>query len=235
MHLFYVPELPDETVSLTEEESKHAVRVLRLSAGDRVQLTDGRGTFCEAEVADDHPKRCTLRITARHMEQRPRNYHLHLAVAPTKNIDRMEWLVEKATEIGLDEFTLLDCEHSERGTAKTERLEKIAVAAMKQSQQAWLPQIGEMTDLPFFIASQENFAGQKFIAHCHNTPKQPLKSVYTSGSDVLLLIGPEGDFSHEEVKLAEQHGFVAVSLGETRLRTETAALVGCMTVALASS
>jgi len=231
MHLFYLPDLSAETVLLSEDESKHAVRVLRLQSGDAVQLTDGRGAWCAAEVAEDHPKRCLLRIVSRELRPRPRNYRLHLAVAPTKSIDRMEWLLEKATETGLDEFSLLDCAHSERSTVKTARLESIALSAMKQSQQAWLPQINAMMDLPFFLASQKEFPGQKFIAHCREGEKTPLKKIYSPGTPVLLLIGPEGDFSAEEVQLAIQEGFVPVSLGETRLRTETAALLACMGIA----
>lgn len=232
MHLFYQPDLNADSILLTEEESKHAIRVLRLAIGSQVEIVDGKGTRAIAEVADDHPKRCALRILSRKSEKTNRNFRLHVAVAPTKNIERIEWFVEKATEIGIDEITLLDCEHSERTTVKTERLEKVAVSAMKQSQQSWLPVIHEMKKFGSFI--QDASADVKLIAHCEEGEKNPLAKIVSAGQRVLVLIGPEGDFSPEEIKLAMDSGFTPVSLGETRLRTETAAFYAVMAVHLAN-
>jgi 16S rRNA (uracil1498-N3)-methyltransferase len=222
MHCFYEPDLSNEYIHLSEEESKHAVRVLRLSAGDQVIIVDGRGTRALAEVSNDHPKRCELKITERNQEITGRNFRLHIAVAPTKNIDRIEWFVEKATEIGIDEITFLDCEHSERDVIKTERIEKVAVSAMKQSQQSHMPLIKEMTSIQDFIRSTE--ADVKLIAHCEESDKKGLQDFDVKNKSVLILIGPEGDFSSEEINACIANGYQPVALGNTRLRTETAAL-----------
>lgn len=221
MHIFYQPDLTGESILLSEDESKHAIRVLRLSVGDRVEIVDGKGTRAVAEVRDDRPKRCAMQIISRKNESTERNFHLHVAVAPTKNIERIEWFIEKATEIGIDEITLLDCEHSERTTVKIDRLEKVAISAMKQSQQIWLPVIHEMKKFEDFIHGSN--ADVKVIAHCEEGSKNPISAINLSGK-ILVLIGPEGDFSPGEIDAAINSGFVAVSLGETRLRTETAAL-----------
>lgn len=210
--------------------------MLRLSVGDRVEIVDGKGTRAVAEVSDDHPKRCALRILSRKNESTNRTFHLHIAVAPTKNIERIEWFVEKATEIGIDEITLLDCEHSERTTVKVDRLEKVAVSAMKQSQQSWLPVIHVMKKFDAFVRECTNDV--KLIAHCEEGTKNPVSTLITSAplgltSDsrkVVIMIGPEGDFSHGEIDAAIKAGFIPVSLGETRLRTETAALYAVMAV-----
>jgi len=222
VHLFYQPDLNSDLISLSEDESKHAVRVLRLSVGNQVEIVDGKGTRAVAEVSDDHPKRCVLKINSRTLETTRRNYYLHIAVAPTKNIERIEWFIEKATEIGIDEITLLDCEHSERTVVKNERLEKVAISAMKQSQQSWLPVINEMITFGNFLRSVS--ADVKLIAHCDEGMKNPVSKISFSGKKVLILIGPEGDFSPVEIETALGSNFAAVSLGETRLRTETAAL-----------
>lgn len=246
MHLFHQPDLSGELIHLSEEESKHAIRVLRLSIGDQVEIVDGKGTRALAEVSEDHPKRCVLRINSRSEESTKRNYYLHIAVAPTKNIERIEWFIEKATEIGIDEITLLDCEHSERTVVKTERLEKVAISAMKQSQQSWLPVINEMVSFDAFLKSAN--ADVKLIAHCEEGGKNSISSLVTStplgltshadrtsSSKILVLIGPEGDFSSAEIESALANKFIAVSLGETRLRTETAALYAVTAVAIATS
>ncbi len=237
VHLFYQPDLSSELISLSEDESKHAVRVLRLSIGDQVEIVDGKGTRAVAEVTSDHAKRCELRVVSRTREESHRKYHLHIAVAPTKNIERIEWFLEKATEIGIDEITLLDCEHSERTVVKTERLEKVAISAMKQSQQSWLPVINEIISFDAFVKSASADPSTtlrtslKLIAHCDEGAKNPISSVVTSTTlslttkqRVLVLIGPEGDFSPAEIETALGNQFIAISLGETRLRTETAAL-----------
>lgn len=222
VHLFYQPGLSAETILLSEDESKHAIRVLRLGIGDSVALVDGKGTRAIAEVVSDHPKRCELRVIKRTHEAPSRSYHLHVAVAPTKNNERIEWFLEKATEIGIDELTLLGCEHSERTTVKAERLEKVAVSAMKQSQQSWLPVINGMVPFDGFVKTAA--ADVKLIAHCDEGTKNPLATFSFTGKKVLVLIGPEGDFSRAEVETALGSHYTAVSLGETRLRTETAAL-----------
>lgn len=221
MHLFYTPEIAT-TFELPDEEAAHCVRVLRLTMGDAITLTDGCGKFYEAVITAATNKRCTVQITKEIAWQKPWTGHLHLAMAPTKNMDRTEWFAEKATEIGFDELTFLQCRFSERKVIKTERIEKILVSAMKQSLKAVKPKLNEMTDINRFL--QSDFKGQKFIAHCYPGEKPLLQQVVKPGSDVLVLIGPEGDFSEEEVKLAIEHGFQPISLGQSRLRTETAAL-----------
>ncbi|HEX8515692.1 MAG TPA: 16S rRNA (uracil(1498)-N(3))-methyltransferase [Bacteroidia bacterium] len=232
MHLFYTPDISGGSYTLPEEESKHAIRVLRLKTGDAIQLIDGKGGFYTAEITDDHQKHCTVKITDTKKEFEKRRQHLHIAIAPTKNNDRTEWFVEKATEIGIDEISLIDCKNSERSVVKTERLQKVAVSAMKQSLKAYLPKINEITDFKKFISSVKDFSGDKFIAHCQSgfTAGSHLRSLYTPGNNVLVLIGPEGDFTADEVKLASENGFKEISLGTSRLRTETAALYACTTI-----
>lgn len=222
MHCFYEPDLSGESVLLSEEESKHAVRVLRLSAGDQVELLNGKGTRAVAEVSDDHPKRCVLTLISRSNEPTERNFRLHIAVAPTKNTDRIEWFVEKATEIGIDEITFLECEHSERDTIKIDRIEKVAISAMKQSQQSHLPKINELTSFRDFISTCN--ADIKLIAHCVDSERKALRDFSFTNKTVAILIGPEGDFSNDEINLALQSGFQPVIFGKTRLRTETAAV-----------
>lgn len=224
MHVFYTPDIQTRA-ELPEEEAAHAVRVLRLQAGDEVTLTDGKGNFYRAEIGTTTNKRCLLNIVETLPQEAMWSGHLHLAMAPTKNMDRTEWLAEKATEIGFNELTFLNCRFSERKVIKTERIAKILVSAIKQSLKARLPQLNEMTDFNKFIT--QPFGGQKFIAHCYEGEKPLLKDVIRKGEDSLVLIGPEGDFSEEEVKKAIDSGFVPISLGKSRLRTETAALVAC--------
>lgn len=222
MHVFYTPDIA-VTCEMPEEEAAHCLRVLRLGVGDEVMLTDGRGCFYKAVISAASGKRCQVKVTET-IEQEPLwNGHLHLAMAPTKNMDRIEWLAEKATEIGFDELSFLNCRYSERKVIKTERVEKIVVSAVKQSLKARKPVVNEMMDFARFV--KQDFAGQKFIAHCNEGEKPLLKEILVPGEDALVLIGPEGDFSPEEVKLAESLGFRSISLGKSRLRTETAALV----------
>lgn len=222
MHVFYTPDIA-VTCEMPEEEAAHCLRVLRLGVGDEVMLTDGKGCFYKAVISAATGKRCQVKVTET-IEQEPLwNGHLHLAMAPTKNMDRIEWLAEKATEIGFDELTFLNCRYSERKVIKTERVEKIVVSAVKQSLKARKPVVNEMMDFARFV--KHDFAGQKFIAHCNEGEKPLLKEILVPGEDALVLIGPEGDFSPEEVKLAESLGFRSISLGKSRLRTETAALV----------
>jgi 16S rRNA (uracil1498-N3)-methyltransferase len=233
MQLFYTPGITDSNFYLDETESKHAVRVLRLTNGDKIQLVDGNGNFFEAQIVNAHPKRCEVEITEKIGGFGKRNHYLHLAVAPTKNIDRFEWFLEKATEIGVDEITPVLCDHSERKVIKNERLEKVIISAMKQSLKAYLPKLNGLTPLKNILDS--NFEGKRFIAHCYEQDKRELKNELASSQSNLILIGPEGDFSEEEVKLAVEKRFIPVSLGESRLRTETAAVVACHTVNLLKS
>lgn len=222
MHLFFTPDI-GQRLELPEEEAAHCTRVLRLKEGDTIELTDGKGSFFKAEITAATNKRCYVQLLEEQRQELPWQGHLHLAMAPTKNMDRIEWLAEKATEIGFDELTFLNCRYSERKIVKTERIEKILISAMKQSLKATLPRLNEMTDFQSFI--RQPFSGQKFIAHCYPGEKALLKEVLSPDQDVLVLIGPEGDFSEEEVSQALGQGFQPISLGRSRLRTETAALV----------
>lgn len=222
MHVFYTPDIAN-TQELPEEEAGHCLRVLRLGIGDEVMLTDGRGFFYQAVIAAATQKRCMVKIVSKTEQEPFWGGHLHLALAPTKNMDRMEWLAEKATEIGFDELTFLNCRFSERKVIKTDRIEKIVVSAVKQSLKARKPVVNEMTDFRKFM--ERDFSGQKFIAHCYEGGKPLLRDVLHPDEDAVILVGPEGDFSPEEVTLAMEKGFQPVSLGKSRLRTETAALV----------
>lgn len=224
MHLFYTPYILKNN-ELPEEEALHCIRVLRLSIGDEVMLTDGKGSFYKATISACSNKRCLVKILEQIPERKAWIAHLHLAMAPTKNMDRIEWFAEKATEIGFDELTFLNCRYSERKVVKNERIEKILVSAVKQSLKASVPVLNEMIDFDKFIS--QDFNGQKFIAHCYPGEKPLLRDLIRRGEDVLVLIGPEGDFSEEEVEKAIKSGFQPISLGRSRLRTETAALVAC--------
>ena len=235
MHIFYTPDIL-ENPCLPEEESAHCVRVLRMSVGQEVLLADGRGTFYRARIADNHPKHCSVEILEA-LPQAPKSTRIRVAVAPTKNLDRMEWLVEKLTEMDVDGIYFLNCRFSERRVLKTDRLLRIAVSAMKQSERATLPEIGELADFGSFVeAAAARHPGSCFICHCYkDLGERPLlRDLCQPGADNLVLIGPEGDFSPEEVQLAVAKGFRAVSLGDMRLRTETAALVSALTVQLQS-
>ncbi len=228
MHIFYTPDLVAEVYTLSEEESKHAVRVLRLQAGDEVVLVDGKGGYYQARILEANPKRTHLQIFKTQQEFGKRNHFLHIAVAPTKNIERLEWFLEKATELGLDEITPLICERSERKEVKTERLNKIISSAVKQSIKAYHPVLNEPIGFKKFVALP--FEGQKFIAHCMEGDKTSIKDLIKPRSRYLVLIGPEGDFTPTELALAETYTMLPISLGESRLRTETAALAACFEI-----
>lgn len=227
MQIFYTPNIVANPV-LPEEESGHCVRVLRLSEGDHVLLTDGKGAFYKAAITQVHPKHCGVELLESWQQAPLWPFYVHIAVAPTKNMDRMEWFVEKAAEIGVDAISCLNCRFSERREIKPARLEKILVSAMKQSQKATLPRLEGMVDFKAFVSRP--FEGRKFIAHCEEGEKPLLRQLYHPGERALILIGPEGDFSPEEIAFAKDNGFEAISLGESRLRTETAALVACHTL-----
>ena len=231
MHVFYTPDI-DTCDELPDDEAGHCLRVLRLNVGDEVMLTDGRGAMRRAVIASTAGKRCRVEVTEVIPQPPLWTDHLHVAVAPTKNIDRMEWLAEKVTEIGIDELTFLDCRYSERRIVKLERMEKVIVSAMKQSLKARMPRVNAM--IPFTRFVDRTAASQRFIAHCREGEKTLLRDAFRPGESTVVLIGPEGDFSPEEVEHALQAGFRPVSLGQSRLRTETAALVALHTMNLLS-
>lgn len=238
VRFFYTPTVSG---SLPEDEAKHAVRVLRMKECDEIYLMDGCGTFYKAEITTASNHHCLYKIIEEEKQTRAWAGNIHLAVAPTKLNERMEWLVEKATEIGLDRVSFLNCQFSERRNIKTERIEKIVVSATKQSHKAWMPVVDEIQSFKDFVeqwglhAGQENDGIQRFICHCNEGKKPHLKDLTRNGQDCIVMIGPEGDFSLEEVRMAEEHGFQSVSLGNSRLRTETAALVAVHLMQLSQS
>ncbi len=227
MYIFYEPNFSSNGNILSQEESKHCIRVLRHQNGDTITVMDGKGYSYSAKIVDANPKKCVLEIVETIFYE-PRPFSLHMAVAPTKNIDRYEWFLEKATEVGIEEITPILCEHSERKVIKPERLEKILVSAAKQSLKYYIPKLNPITTIKDFINS--NTSENTFIAHCENTTKKLLKDIYTPNSNSIILIGPEGDFSLSEISLAVENNYKAISLGKERLRTETAALMGCAVV-----
>lgn len=227
MHIFYTPELSGNNYTLDESESKHCVRVLRLEQGDEIILVDGRGGFFTAKIIDPNPKRCSVSVVKTQLNYGQSGFQVHIAIAPTKNIERVEWFLEKATEIGLSRVIPLLCRFSERKEIKADRLEKVMISAMKQSLKAYLPQLDPLTRFSDLI--KQPFDGQKFIAHCDDQHRELLKNLILPNQNYLILIGPEGDFSGEEIEQALKAGFQPVSLGDSRLRTETAGLVACHT------
>ncbi len=222
MRLFYNPDFDPKHPALTEDEVKHAIRVLRLSEGDDIFIINGKGQRFHSSLKSISKRSCELELLETETIPTAFTYRLHMAIAPTKNIDRLEWFLEKATEIGISEITPIWCHRSERKQVKHDRLEKILVSAMKQSLQATIPTLNQAISFEKLILQSSE--SEKFIAHCEEGEKPHLKHAY-EGTDALVLIGPEGDFSPEEIQLALDHDFKPISLGETRLRTETAALV----------
>ena len=230
MHLFYTPDITLPTYTLSEEESKHAIRVLRLQLHDEVILVDGTGGKYTAQITDANPKKTILQITHSQLEFGKRNHYLHIAVAPTKNIERLEWFLEKATELGIDAITPIICDRSERKEVKTERLNKIITSAIKQSIKAYHPLVNEAISFKQFM--QQGLAGTGFIAHCMEGEKPLLSKTVKPHEHYTILIGPEGDFTPQELALAQAAGYAGISLGEARLRTETAALAACFEINL---
>jgi len=230
MQLFYNPDITENTTqfSFSKEESKHIVKVLRKSVDDTLQITNGVGWLFTAQITVADIKNCIATIIAKDLQVK-RDYTLHLAVAPTKMNDRYEWFLEKATEIGVDSITPIICDHSERKIIKAARFEKIIQTAMKQSLNCYLPELKEAIAFKDFIT--QDFSDNLFIAHCEETAKKSLKKELKTKQSVTILIGPEGDFSVKEIEMAIQNKFIPVTLGETRLRTETAAIVACHSVA----
>lgn len=227
--MFYCPDIRLSTM-LSEEESQHAVRVLRLQAGDEIELVDGTGGYYKAIITSPHPKHCVFEVRETFQEYGKRDFKLHIAIAPTKNIERLEWFIEKCTEIGIDEITPLLCRFSERKIIKTERLEKIIVSAAKQSLKAYFPVLNPIVSFQEFI--KKTYTEHKFIAHCYDSDKKLLQHLCPRSADVTIMIGPEGDFSLEEVQYAIENNFQPISLGKNRLRTETAGVVACHTISL---
>ena len=226
MQLFYL-ENPENDIILSAQESKHATKVLRRKKGDILDFTDGKGNFYKAEITLADSRKCRLKIVSSDQKEKQHNYHLHIAIAPTKNMDRFEWFLEKATEIGIDEITPIICSRSERKVIKTERGNRILLSAMKQSLKFHLPKLNEAISLSDFL--KQDFEGAKYIAHCEDGKKNELKTV-SKAEKYLILIGPEGDFSPKEIELALQNQFKAVILGTSRLRTETAGIVAAHTI-----
>lgn len=229
MQLFYNQNISTETDTFTfdKEESKHIVKVLRKKNGDNLFVSNGLGYLFTTEIILDSDSKCQVKIIDFEEHKQPK-FKLHLAVAPTKMNERYEWFLEKATEIGISEITPIICENSERKIVKTERFDKIIVSAAKQSLHYFLPKLNEQISFSEFI--KKEIDGQKFIAHCEETDKKSLKEILKKDVDVTLLIGPEGDFSSKEIKLAQENNYIPVTLGNTRLRTETAAVVACHSV-----
>ena len=230
MNLFYTPNIIEPTTVLPEKESKHIIKVLRSAKGDIVFFTDGLGYIYKCEIVDANPKKCTIEILEKNIGEDKRDYKLHIAIAPTKNISRFEWFLEKSTEIGIDQITPLICYNSERRDIKSERLNKVITSAMKQSLKSFHPVLKEKTSFKELINTP--FDGEKYIAYIDSEVTLELGKAYSTGEDVLILIGPEGDFSRQEVDEAIAKGFTPVRLGKVRLRTETAGIVACHTVAL---
>ena len=243
MYLFYCPDIAT-TLTLSEEESAHCVQVLRRSAGDEILVTDGIGQLYHCVITNPHRKHCEVEIRSVETPEPLREGHIHMVIAPTKNIDRTELAIEKCVEMGVDELTLVLCEHSERKTVNMERLQKILVSAAKQSLKTRFPILHPLTKM-----TELQIEGDKFIAHCmsdeedaslqahyrSSDSKHALQNEIVRGHQTTVLIGPEGDFSPEEVQWAIQNGYMPVSLGAARLRTETAAIVACHTAVLMNS
>ncbi|MEZ4875178.1 MAG: 16S rRNA (uracil(1498)-N(3))-methyltransferase [Flavobacteriaceae bacterium] len=231
MNLFFVQELTekDHLISFSKEESRHIAKSLRHKKGDTLYITNGKGFLFTSSLVEVSDKVCTAKIIQKE-KKGPLPYQLHMAVAPTKNIDRFEWFLEKATEIGISEITPLLCDHSERKVIKTDRLEKIIESAMKQSLKMYKPILHDLTPFSEFVTQQSLSEKGKFIAHCEVGEKQLLKNLLSPKDDSLILIGPEGDFSYKEIDVAQKNNFVPITLGESRLRTETAAIAACHSI-----
>ena len=241
MYLFFTPDIDVSSLlgTLSEEESAHCIRVLRYTRGDEILLTDGKGNTYTARITNPHPKHCEFEVLGSERQQKSHDFHLHIAIAPTKNIERLEWMVEKCTEIGIDEITPLLCRFSERKQLREDRLEKIILSAAKQSLTPYLPRLNPLTDYNTFVRTA--CEKHRYIAHCYKDERHPLKEEIIKAKasslegrlgEVVILIGPEGGFSEQEVSDALALGFVPVSLGNSRLRTETAGVVACHTAIL---
>lgn len=225
MYLFYAPDLNTTACFLNEEESRHCSKVLRLQKDSPIEVIDGKGNFYHAKITVPDPKKTCFIIQETQHEFGKRNHYLHIAVAPTKNIERLEWFIEKATEMGIDEITPILCQRSERKVINHERLNKVITSAVKQSLKAYHPKLNQLTTFSTLI--KEETEAQKWIAHCADAEKVSIKEALIPQKKYLILIGPEGDFSPQEIDLALKNEFQAITLGSSRLRTETAALEAC--------
>lgn len=232
MNLFYQPLIPEGVHHLDQEESRHCIKVLRKGTGDSILITDGKGHFYEASITNADGRQCEFSIVNTRIEP-SRNYFVHIAISPTKNTERLEWFVEKATELGIDKITPLNCRYTERSFLKKDRLEKVAVSAMKQSLKARLPHLNALIDFKSFINNISET--ERYIAYVDQSNPNHLKKLANAGKHYVVLIGPEGDFSQEELADAEAKGFQKVSLGQSRLRTETAGLAACHILNLVNS
>jgi len=230
MQLFYSQKYSETEFLLSNEESKHCIKTLRKKSGDTILITDGKGFIYECAIIDDNMQSCKAEIVKTIETPFSRNYKLHIAISPLKNPDRFEWFIEKATEIGIDEITPIICKRTEKTKINIERINRIAISALKQSLQTTLPIINQPISIEKFIALNKNGSYQKFIAWCETDKKLLLKDEYKAGSQTIIMIGPEGDFTNEEVELAKTSEFKPISLGNARFRTETAAITACHTV-----
>jgi 16S rRNA (uracil1498-N3)-methyltransferase len=229
MQIFYVPDINGSVCVMDENESKHSIRVLRMGKGDKLIIVDGKGTLCEGIISKPDPAECQVKITRTTRDFEKRGYRLNIAISPLKNPDRFDWFVEKSVEIGIDEITPLICRNTEKPGIKRERLNNIIISAMKQSVKAFRPVLNEPLVFNEFITSVNH--GIRMIAHCNNgSEKYSISQVYEKGRDAVILIGPEGDFSEEEIRLAQENGYIPVDLGSSRLRTETAGIAACHSV-----
>jgi 16S rRNA (uracil1498-N3)-methyltransferase len=233
MHLFYNADFNIQKPYLPEEEARHCIKVMRLGMGDTIHLTDGKGNMYLTEIASTDIKKCHLKIIDTQSGFGKKPYHIHISIAPTKNADRTEWMVEKCVEFGVNEISFIACERSERKFFKTDRIEKVAIAALKQSLKAYLPTLHEIVPFKKFVELE--LQKQKFIAHLEEGKRELLQAIAHKNSSYCILIGPEGDFSAEEVQLAIGKGFMPISLGESRLRTETAGIAACHILNLINS
>jgi len=229
MQIFYAPNITGDTYTLDENESKHLIRVLRMVSGAGVRLIDGKGNLYDAIIRDPDQRKCTLQITGKKADFEKRNYRLHIAISPLKNPERFEWFIEKSVEIGIDEITPLICRNTEKPGIKTSRVSNLIVSAMKQSLKATLPILNDPINFTEFIRS--NTEGIRLIAHCDESiPRKRIADVYTKKENVIIMIGPEGDFTKEEIETAASLGYLPVHLGPSRLRTETAGIAACHSI-----
>ena len=231
MQLFYTADINGDYCFLNEEESKHCIRVLRLKIGDGISITDGKGNLYDAIIESSDFKNTKVKVVEVHSKHEKRPYYLHIGIAPTKNIDRFEWFLEKSTEIGIDEITPLITEHSERTIINPHRLERVIISAMKQSLKTYKPVLNPISYFKDFV-EVDHSKKLRFIAHCKDENRPLLKNEYLPGHDTIIIIGPEGDFSGSEIEKALYNGYKPVSLGSSRLRTETAGIIACHTINL---
>ena len=234
MHLFYIADPISGLLTFSEQESRHCVKALRLKSGDELYLTDGKGNLYNGRIQDNNIKACQIEVLEQIADYPRLPYKLHIGVAPTKNSDRLEWFIEKAVEIGITDITALICEHSEHISVKADRIQRLMISAMKQSLRIDLPTFTPSVSFTDFIQERQNHYPQKYIAYCGDLTKNPplLQTICLPHQDTLILIGPEGDFSPQEIQQAMNCGFIPISLGKFRLRTETAALFACTAVQL---